>query len=78
MEMSSRIKLLGNSYLACSNINERYNIRLASFTSVVEIFCITSYLGVSGFSYCIFLIFDCTKLSEFSADLQVPVSKIIS
>ena len=40
-----------------------------SFTSVFEVFCITSNLGVSGFKYRIFLIFESSQLNEFSTDL---------
>ena len=57
-------------YLVCSDINDRYDIGQASFTSVFEVFCSTGYLGVSGFSYHIFLIFESSQLSEFSTDLQ--------
>ena len=45
-------------------------MRQASFTSVFEVLCIASNLGVSGFSYRIFFIFESSQLSEFSADLQ--------
>ena len=38
--MVARIKLLWKSYLACSDINERYDIRQASFPSVVEVFAL--------------------------------------
>ena len=68
--MIARIKLLLKSYLVFSDINERCNIRQAAFTSVFEGFCTTSNLGVSGFSYHIFLIFESLQLSEFSTDLQ--------
>ena len=33
-------------------------------------FCITSNIGVSGFSCCIFSIFESSQLSEFSTDLR--------
>ena len=56
--------------LVCSNINERSDIRQASFTSVFEFFCVTSNLGVFGLSYRIYLIFESSQLSEFSTDLQ--------
>ena len=62
--------LLWKSYLVCSNINERFYIRQASFTSFLEVLCITGHLGVSGFSYRMFLIFESSQLSEFSTDLQ--------
>ena len=68
--MITRIKLLWKSYLVCSDINERYDIRQASFTSVFEFFCITGNLGVSGLSYRIFFIFGSSQLSEPSTDLQ--------
>ena len=55
--------------MVCSDINERYEIRQTSFTSVFE-FRITSNLGASGFSYRTFVIFESSQLSEFSADLQ--------
>ena len=57
-------------YLVCSDINDRYDIRQASFTPVFEVFCITGNLVVSGFSYCISSIFENSQLSEFSNDLQ--------
>ena len=68
--MIARIKLLWNSHLVCSDINGRYDIRQASFTSVFEVFCITSNLGVSDVSYFISSIFESSQLSEFSTDLQ--------
>ena len=70
LTMMKRIKLLWKSYLVCSDINERYDTRQASFISVFEIFCIDSNLGVSGFSYRIFLIFESSERSGFSTDLQ--------
>ena len=38
LTMIARIKLLWKSYLVCSDINERFDIRQASFTSVFEVF----------------------------------------
>ena len=70
LTMIARINLPLKCYLVCSDIKDRYDIRQASFTSVFEVFCITSNLGVSGLSYCIFLIFESSELSEFSTDLQ--------
>ena len=37
-----------------SDINKSYVTGEASFTSVFEVFCITSNLGVFGFNYRIF------------------------
>ena len=45
-------------YLVRSDINDRYDIRQASSTSVFEVFFITGNLKVSGFSYRIFSIFE--------------------
>ena len=70
LTMIARIELLWKSYLVCSHIKERYDTKQASATSVFEIFCITSNLGVSGLSYRIFLIFECSQLNEFSTDLE--------
>ena len=70
LTMIARIKVLWKSYLVCPDMNERYDIRKASFTSVFDVFCITSDLAVSGFSYRIFLIFESSQHSEFSTDLQ--------
>ena len=70
LTMITRIKLLCKSYLVCSDINERYDIRRASFTSVFEVFRNTGNLGVSGSSNRIFSIFESLQLSEFSTDLQ--------
>ena len=70
LAMITRNKLLWKSYLVCSDINERYDIRQASFTSVFEVFCFKSNLGVSGFSYRKFMIFESSQLIEFSTDLQ--------
>ena len=36
--MIAKIKLLWKSFLDCSDINERYDIRETSFTSVFEVF----------------------------------------
>ena len=63
--MIARIKLLSKSYLDCSDIDERYDIRQASFNSVFEVFWITSNMGVSGFNYRIFFTFESSQLSEF-------------
>ena len=68
--MIARIKILWKYSLVCSDINERYDIRQASFISVFEVFCITGNLGVSGFGYRIYFIFERSQLSEFSTDLQ--------
>ena len=71
--MITRIEILWKSYLVycdINDVNERYDIRQASFTFVFEVFCITSNLWVSGFSYRMFLIFQSSQLSEFSTDLQ--------
>ena len=38
LTMITRIELLWKSYLVCSDIHERYDIREASFTSVFEVF----------------------------------------
>ena len=76
--MITRIKLLWKSYLVCSDIKDRYDIRQASFTSVFEVFCMASNLGVSGFSYRIFLIFESLQLSGFSTYCKILVSTIIS
>ena len=65
LTMVARIKLLWKSYLFCSDVNKKYDIRQASFTSAFEIFCITSDLGVSGFSYRKFFIFESSQLSEY-------------
>ena len=62
LTMITRIKLLWKSYSVCSDIDEKYDIRKASFTSVFEVFCITSNLGVSGFSYGIFFIFESSQI----------------
>ena len=70
LTMITRIRLLWKSYLVCSDINERYDIRQASFTSVFEVFCIASNLGVSGLSHRIFSTFESSQPSEFSTDLQ--------
>ena len=70
LAMIARIKLLWKSYLVCSDINERDDIRKASFISVFRAFCITSNLWVSGFSYRIFFMFESSQLSDFSTDLQ--------
>ena len=70
LTMLARIKLLWKSYLVCADINERYDIRPALFTSVFEVFCITSNVEFPGFSYRIFLIFESSQLNEFSTDLQ--------
>ena len=63
-------ELLCKSYLVCSDIDARYDIRQASLISVFEVFCIASNLGVSGFSYRICIIFESSQLSEFSTALQ--------
>ena len=68
--MIARIELLWKSNLVCSDINERYGIRQASFTSVFEVFCITSNLEASGFSYRIFFIYESSQFSEFSTYLE--------
>ena len=68
--MITRIKLLWKACLVCSYINEKYDIRQASFVLVFEVSCIASNLGVSGFSYRIFLIFESSQLSGFSTNLQ--------
>ena len=70
LTMITKIYLLWKPYLVCSDIKERYDIRQASFTSVFEVICIKNNLGISGFSYLIFLIFESSQLSEFSTDLQ--------
>ena len=70
LTMIARIELVCKSYLVCSDINERYDIRQASFSSVFKVFCITSYLEASGFNYRIFSIFESSQFSEFSTDLQ--------
>ena len=56
--------------MVCSDINARYDIRQASYTLAFEVFCIASNLGVSGFSYRMFLIFESSQVSESSTDLQ--------
>ena len=66
----ARSKLLWKSYLVCSDINERCDIRQAFFALVFEVFCIKSNQGVSGFSYRICLIFESSQFGEFSTDLQ--------
>ena len=71
--MIARIKLLWKFYLVCYDINERYDIRQTSFSSIFDAFCITSNLGVSGFSYRIFLIFESSQLNEFQ-----PICKILA
>ena len=68
--MIAAIKLLCKSYLVCSDINRRCDIRQASFTPVFEFSSIASNLGFSSFSYRIFVIFESSQLSEFSSDLQ--------
>ena len=62
LTMIARITLQ-ESYLVCSDINERYDFRQASFSSVFEVLYITSNLGVSSFSYRIFLKFESSQLS---------------
>ena len=64
--------------MVCSDINERYDFRQASFASVFEVFCITSCMGVSGASYRIFLMFESSQLSEFHPICKILVSKVIS
>ena len=56
--------------MVCSDIKERYDIRQASFTAVLEVFCIAGNLGVSDLSYCISFMFESSQLSDFSTDLQ--------
>ena len=58
LTMITRIKLLWKSYSVCSDINEWYEIRQGSFTSVLEVFFIASNLGASGFNNRIFLTFE--------------------
>ena len=65
-----RIKLLYESCLVCSDINERYYITYPSFTLIFVVFCITSNLGVSCFSCRIILIFGSSQLNESQIDLQ--------
>ena len=66
LTMRSRTELLWKSYLVCSDINERYDIGLLPRSSRF----FKSDLGVSGFSYRMFFIFESSQLSEFSTDLQ--------
>ena len=66
--MIARIKLLWKPYLVCSHINERYDIRPASFTLVFEFFCIASNLGALWLQ--LSHIFESSQLGEFSTDLQ--------
>ena len=49
-----------------------YDIIQASMTSVFELFCMASNLGVSDVTFRIFFIFESLQLSEFSTDLQDP------
>ena len=55
--------------MVCSDINERYDIGYASLPQPLRFF-FSSNLGVSGFSYCIFVSFESSQLSEFSTDLK--------
>ena len=68
--MIARSNLLLKSYLACSDINERYDIGKPSLTSFFELFAKPVILGVPGFNYRIFFIFESSSLSEFSTDLH--------
>ena len=40
LTMITRIELFWKSYLVCSDINERYDIRQASFTLVFKVFAL--------------------------------------
>ena len=64
-------------YLVCSDINERYDIEYPSITSMLELFCITYDLGVSGFSYRIFLSLRARNSMNFLPICKILVSKII-
>ena len=72
LTMIATIRLLWKSYLVCSDIIERYDIRQASLPESSKFFCIAGNLGVSGFSYRMKknVIFESSQLSEFSTDLQ--------
>ena len=75
LTMIARIKLFCMCFFVCSDIKDRYKIRQASFTLVLEVSCITINLGVVGFSCRIYFIFESSQLSEFLTDLKTLVSK---
>ena len=68
--MIARIKLLWKSHLACSDISTRSMTLDELLLPQSWRFCITSNLWVSGFSYCIFFIFESSQLRESLTDLQ--------
>ena len=78
LTMIAMINLLWKSYLVCSDINERYDIRKASFTSVFEVFAIQVIRGslVSAIAY--FLSLKAHNSVNFRPICKILVSKIIS
>ena len=51
-------------------INEWYDIGQPSFALILELFCITSNLSVSGFSCRICSTFESSQLKKLSTDLE--------
>ena len=70
--------MLSKFYLVCSDINEKFDIKQASFISVFEDFCKTSNRGslVSAIAY--FLSLKACNSVNFEPISMILVSKIIS
>ena len=72
----TRNKLFWKSYLVCSDINERYDIRQASFTSVLEVFRIASNLGSLDSAIAYFLSLKARNSVNFQPICKILVPKI--